>query len=111
LTLQYIELPITLKLKTNEIGYLTYYLQAGLAPAINIRSRADIKFNTQTTTLATNSTVISNVESDDEDIQDEINNINLSMIIGGGIEYTLSGSTVLLVGVQFNNGFLRCFRR
>jgi hypothetical protein len=28
------------------------------------------------------------------------------MIIGGGIEYTLSGSTVLLVGVQFNNGFL-----
>ncbi len=106
MTLQYIELPITLKLKTNEIGYLTYYLQAGLAPAINIRSRADIKFNTQTTTLATNSTVTSNVELDDEDIQDNINNINLSMIIGGGIEYTLSGSTVLLVGVQFNNGLL-----
>ena len=96
MTLQYIELPITLKLKTNEIGYLTYYLQAGLAPAIN----------TQTTTLATNSTVTSNVELDDEDIQDNINNINLSMIIGGGIEYTLSGSTVLLVGVQFNNGLL-----
>lgn len=28
------------------------------------------------------------------------------MIIGGGIEYTLSGSTVLLVGLQFNNGLL-----
>src|SRR5438270_604786 len=25
--LEYIELPITLKLKTNEIGYLTYFLQ------------------------------------------------------------------------------------
>ncbi len=106
LTLQYIELPITLKLKTNEIGYLTYYLQAGLAPAINIRSRGDIAINTQTTTLATDDKVTSNVEVDDEDIQDEINNINLSMIIGGGIEYTLSGSTVLLVGIQFNNGLL-----
>ncbi len=105
-TLQYIELPVTLKLKTNEIGYLTYYLQAGLAPGINIRSRGDIKINTQTTTLATNSTVTSNVEFTDEDIQDDINNINLSMIIGGGVEYTLSGSTVLLVGLQFNNGLL-----
>jgi opacity protein-like surface antigen len=106
ITMQYIEIPITLKLKTNEIGYLTYYLQAGLAPGFNIRSRADIKRNTWRTTLATNSTVISNVELDDEDIQDDINNINLSMIIGGGVEYTLSGSTVLLVGIQFNNGLL-----
>ncbi|MFZ7115352.1 MAG: porin family protein [Bacteroidota bacterium] len=106
LTLQYIELPITLKLKTNEIGYLTYYLQAGLAPAINIRARGDIAVNTQTTTIATDDKVTSNVEFNDEDIQDDINNINLSMIIGGGIEYTLSGSTVLLVGIQFNNGFL-----
>ncbi len=28
------------------------------------------------------------------------------MIIGGGVEYTLSGSTTLLLGVQFNNGFM-----
>ncbi|MBK7570771.1 MAG: hypothetical protein IPI10_03790 [Bacteroidetes bacterium] len=39
-------------------------------------------------------------------IQDETNNLNLSMLIGGGIEYTLSGSTVLLVGLQLNNGLL-----
>ena len=103
-TLQYIELPITLKLKSNEIGYLTYYLQAGLAPGINIRSRADIKINTQTTTGG--NTTTSPLELTDEDIQDDINNINLSMLIGGGVEYTLSGSTVLLIGIQFNNGLL-----
>jgi hypothetical protein len=103
-TLQYIELPITLKLKTNEIGYLTYYLQAGLSPGINISANADQKISTQTTTGGSTSTV--NSDSTDIDIKDGINNFNLSMVIGGGVEYTLSGSTVLLVGIQFNNGFL-----
>ncbi len=105
ITLQYIELPITLKLKTNEIGYFTYYLQAGLAPGINIRARSDYKSSTQTTPSG-GTTVTSNSESTDNDIQPNTNTFNLSMLIGGGIEYTLSGSTVLLVGIQFNNGFL-----
>ena len=41
--------------------------------------------------------------------KDNINYLNVSMIIGGGTEYTLSGSTVLLAGLQFNNGFLDVF--
>jgi len=99
--LQYIEIPITLKLKTNEIGYLTYFLQFGLEPGFNIRSRADIKTTMQ---VAGHPAVAT--ETDDVDIMDGINNLNLSMIIGGGLEYTLSGSTVLLAGVTFSNGFL-----
>jgi hypothetical protein len=98
--LEYIEIPITLKLKTTEIGYLTYFLQFGVAPGINIRSKADIKTTVQT---GSNTTTAS---EDAVDIKDDVNNFNLSMIIGGGIEYTLSGSTVLLVGITFNNGFL-----
>jgi len=98
--LEYIEIPITLKLKTNEIGYLTYFLQFGVAPGINIRSKADVKTTTQ---IGSNVTTVS---EDAVDIKDGINNFNLSMIIGGGVEYTLSGSTVLLIGVTFNNGFL-----
>ncbi|MBK6988834.1 MAG: PorT family protein [Bacteroidia bacterium] len=106
-TLQYIEIPISLKLKTNEIGSLTYFLQAGVAPGFNIRARADIKSNSETTTLATGDKVNGpTFEANDEDIQENTNNLNFSMLIGGGIEYTLSGSTVLLVGLQFNNGLL-----
>jgi hypothetical protein len=107
-TLQYIELPLTLKFKTNEIGYLVYYLQAGVSPGINIRSRSD--FESTTVFEETGSpAVTSSAEGEDVDIQENINNFNLSMIIGGGIEYTLSGTTVLLVGVQFNNGFMDVF--
>lgn len=102
ITLQYVEIPITLKLKTNEIGYLTYYLQAGLAPGINIRARNDVKSSTQDKTTG----AVTTYESTNDDIGSSINTLNLSMIIGGGVEYTLSGSTVLLAGIQFNNGFL-----
>lgn len=102
ITLQYVEIPLTLKLKTNEIGYLTYYLQAGLAPGINIRARNDLKYSTQDKTTG----AVTTFESTNDDISSNINTLNLSMVIGGGVEYTLSGSTVLLAGIQFNNGFL-----
>lgn len=98
--MQYIEIPLTLKLKTNEIGYLTYFLQFGLSPGICIRSKADF------TTSIQSGGVTASSSSDKVDVKNGINNINLSMIIGGGVEYTLSGSTTLLLGVQFNNGFL-----
>ena len=99
--LEYIELPLTLKFKTNEIGYLTYYLQAGVAPGINIRAKADVTTSTQVTGYP-----IINSAEDNVDVKDGINNLNLSMILGGGVEYTLSGSTVLLAGITFSNGFM-----
>ena len=105
--LQYLEIPITLKLKTNEIGSVTYYVQVGVAPGINIRARKNYASTTQTTVLGTQYTTTA--EENKLDAQNEINSLNLSMIIGGGVEYTLSGQTVLVGGIQFNNGFLDVF--
>jgi len=98
LNLEYIEIPLTLKLKTNEIGYMTYFLQFGVAPGLNIRARGD-----STITFKNGA---SPVTSSGSDIKDSINNLNVAMIISGGIEYSLSGSTVLLASLNFNNGFL-----
>ncbi len=105
--LQYLEIPITLKLKTNEIGSVTYYVQVGVAPGINIRARKNYESTTQTTVLGTQYTTTA--PGSKIDAQSEINSLNLSMIIGGGVEYTLSGQTVLVGGIQFNNGFLDVF--
>jgi hypothetical protein len=102
--LQYIEIPVTLKLKTNEIGYLTYYLQAGIAPGLNIRARASGKTSYQS--LISGVPTPNPEEIDNIDVKDDINTLNVSMIIGGGIEYTLSGTTVMLAGIEFSNGFL-----
>jgi hypothetical protein len=105
--LQYVEIPITLKLKTNEIGAITYFAQIGIAPAYNIRARQSYTSTTQWTDAGT----VHNANASDDkiDVMDDINSFNLSMILGVGLEYTLSGETVLLGGLQFNNGFLDAF--
>ena len=95
-SLQFIELPITLKLKTNEIGYMTYFFQVGFAPGIAIRTRADIE-----TVRASGTTSEKN-----KDVADDINEFNLSLLIAAGAEYNISGNTSLLFGLTFNNGFL-----
>ena len=96
--LQYIELPITLKMKTNEIGYFTYFGQFGFAPGIRISSKGDFetKVSGQTGTI----------NEDDVDLSDEINNLTLSLVISLGAEYNLGGKTSLLTAFTFNNGFV-----
>jgi opacity protein-like surface antigen len=101
--LQYVEIPLTLKFKTNEIGAITYYLQAGVQPGFNIRARADYSIDFQS------SGTTKHEDSTDIDIMDSINAFNLSMIVGGGLEYSLSGNTAFLVGITFSNGLLDVF--
>jgi len=93
LSLQFVEIPLTLKMRTNEIGYITYFFQAGLAPGYAIRTKAEITVNDV-------------VIDDNADFSDEINEFNLSMILSAGAEYSLGGSTSLLLGITFNNGFI-----
>ena len=62
-------------------------LQVGVAPGFSLRARADGKSTTQirSTGYQANSTA----EFEDQDVKDDINNINLSMVIGAGVEYNL----------------------
>lgn len=96
-SLQFVELPISLKLKTSEIGYFTYFFQVGLQPGIAIRTKANTELETSDGYHAS---------ADNIDIGDAINEFNLSMILGAGAEYNISGNTSLLFGITFNNGFL-----
>lgn len=90
--LRYVEIPATIKMKTNQIGSVRYYGQFGLAPAFLIGAKGTTKYGP--TTVA-----------DDVDIKESVNNINLSLVIGLGLEYNLSGNTNLLVGFIYKNGF------
>jgi len=90
-TLQYVEVPLTLKMLTSKFNKIRFYGEFGISPGLNIRAKSDPVFR------------------GDENIKDYIKPLNLNMIIGGGIEYTLSGSTVFFTEVEFNNGFLNVF--
>ena len=88
--LSYISLPIGLKLKTNEIGYFTYFAELGFNQQINIGSRASSTGN----------------GLNKDNVPKETNLLNMSYFFGGGVEYNIGGQTSLLAGVFFNNGFV-----
>jgi hypothetical protein len=87
--MNYITIPAGLKLKSNEIGFLTYYAELGFTPQINIGSRAS----------STGGLIKK------QEVSSEIKLFNLSYFFGGGVEYNLGGQTSLVAGIFFNNGF------
>jgi len=86
--LQYIEIPLSLKGKTNEIGYMTYFMKAGISPMFKWQAKGDV---TQ-----------GNIKG--ESIKSEVASFVLGFNVGGGFEYSLGGNTKLLVEFIYTNG-------
>jgi len=94
LKLQYIEVPLTFRLRTNEIGYLTYFGQFGLNLGIGIAKRVDQTYTPDPGNLS--------------GVNLKLNNfipLNLGLYISAGVEYSLSGNTSILIAPFFKNGF------
>ncbi len=111
--LKYAEVPITLKLRTNEIGYITYWAQVGVGLGVNIKSKSDdvidykkLENGTNPDSLRwTDATMVTDESIEDEDIGRDISIFRSSLIIAGGIEYNLSGDASIVAGVCLNNAF------
>lgn len=95
LKFQYINIPLSMRLRTNEIGYITYWGQFGVTPGILVSGRYDEAENG--TSTVTNEKLDGAVP------------VNLSLTLGGGIEYSLGGASSLLLGLQYNNGFTNVY--
>jgi hypothetical protein len=81
--LQYLTIPVSLKLHSTEIGYTTMFAHLGLNNHINLRAIADVESQ--------------NVSS--EDIRNEINLFMMSYFIGGGASFSFGGDFAILAGV------------
>jgi hypothetical protein len=88
--IQYLVIPVGLKLQTNQIGYLTFFSDIGLDPKIVVGGKADIP----------------SLGISDEKASKELKMFNLSYHVTAGIEYSLGGSTALIFGLGFDNNFL-----
>ena len=99
---QYIEIPLTIKLRTNEVNYMTYYGQFGITPGINIRARGE--FTSDPDPSGENA---SDLDLREDNNPDDIkcNIFNISLTLGAGLEYSMSENTALVGGVFFQNGF------
>lgn len=92
--LQYLEIPIKLKLFTNQQNNMRFYGEVGLGNGFNIGAKSDVKYTNNVLPLIANA----NISSD-------IYTYRGSVIIGAGTEFSLSGKTKASAGVAFNNGF------
>jgi hypothetical protein len=108
--INYIEIPLSLKLKLNEIGYTTWFGQIGIAPSIRYSSRAkmsakDLSNATLNTEwYNTNSSRIEDTDFEFDEFRDDIRFLRFATVIGFGMEYRFSGSAALMAGLRLNNG-------
>ncbi len=86
--MQYLTIPLSLKLKSNEIGYSRFFAHLGINTHINLKANGTVE----------------SMDISKEDISDEINWFMVSYFIGGGIEYSLGGNTALIAGVYWTSG-------
>lgn len=109
--INYLEIPMSIKLRSNEVGYLTFYGQLGMTPKFAVRSRADLTVKDESGTILTE---ISNAKFKDIPFYpnsiDKVTPINLGLIVEAGLEYDISESTVLVGGLYFDAGFLNMFK-
>ncbi len=97
LRLTYIEIPFTLKLKTDTQSGIGVWGQFGGFAGFPVRARANVisglqRFNKQ-------------------DVLRDVNRLNAGMIIGGGIEYPLTETLTGVVGFNYQNGFIDVTRK
>ena len=96
--LKYIQIPLTFKMRTKELGKFRIFGQIGLGTNFLIGAKANDEFTPDSGEAVTT--------NDDVDIYDDITFMRESLILGAGLEFKLGGSTRLMAGISFNNGFM-----
>lgn len=95
----YVNVPVTMMLRTNEIGYLTYFARVGFDAGFNIKATADFEdeFDGEVITI------------EDEDASDFAGLFRAGLHIEGGIEYNFSGNSRFVISLEWNNGLNNIF--
>lgn len=92
-SIQYLEIPVGMKLRTREFGYLRYFMEPAITIGLKTQARGTIEGT--------------GVKNDGEkyNIRKEVNSLNLSWGISAGVEYGISDNTSLVAGLGFQVGF------
>lgn len=93
--IQYIEIPLTIKLKTNPTAGKSFYGQFGVSGGINIKGKSDIK------------------KIEGTAVRDDLKNQKLSddyigrlgLVAGAGVQWDYQENAKFITGLTFNNGF------
>ena len=85
--IQYVKIPVSMKLKSHMIGRFTYSANLGFDPMVRVSAKAN--FN----------------DEKNAQVNDEIKLLNLGWHFGGGAEYSLGEEFSFFFGLSFMNTF------
>ena len=87
--LRYVEVPIGMRLRSDDLHRINIYGRFGLSPQINIKA----------------------VDGNGDNINEEVRPFDIGYHLGAGIEYSLGGRNALMFGLLLNNGFTDITKR
>ena len=88
--IQYLSVPLGIKLKTNQIGYMTFFANTGISPKVIIGGKGDMPSK--------------NIEK--VNVTEELRLFNLGYYITIGTEYSLGGRTAIVLGISYEDNFM-----
>lgn len=128
---QYLQIPLSIKMKTDEIGNMKYYFQFGLAPSFMMKSKLSTTIVDGSGIYPSNKGITSHDPNNiDDDVyqfsgttvpgsakgekeyafEDNISTFRFPVIMGAGIEYKLTGNTMFTAGLRFDNAINNFFK-
>ena len=98
---KYIELPVILTMKTNQIGKVRYFGQIGFGLGFLLSAKAEDSFNANDIDMKT---------SESSNVYEDVRFTRESLIIGLGAEVPVQGSTYLRFGLKYDNAFVNILK-
>ena len=103
---QYVEIPLTFKMRTKQIGYTTYHGQFGVGLGLNVRAEGmrSVEGQSALDSLGVPGVLVPILEPTGNQVSlaDQTRLFRPSMIVGLGLERSLLESTALLCGIRYN---------
>jgi len=87
--LKYMNIPIGIRLQTNQVGYLTYFTDMGFDVRIMLKSTVDLP----------------TLQIFDENAKTEVYGMNAGWHLGGGVEYELGIDASIIAGLSYGQDF------
>ncbi len=82
----FVQIPIALKLRTREFGYLTYFAKFG--GAVGIKTGEDVEFQP--------------IRPNGSGLDKYVNSLTTNFVFGAGAEYSLGARSAIVVGIDYN---------
>lgn len=88
--IQYLSIPVGIKIKTSDVRYLTYFAEFGLDPKVVVNGKADIP----------------SIDVSWENAMNEIRRFNIGYHLNAGADYSVNGKISLIIGLGYESNII-----